>query len=97
MPVGIRMYHPAYLSGLHTLCDEFSVHFIADGIAGNFGRTGALFAGEQANIPPDFMCRPKGSTAAFMALSAVLTTDDVHQAPYAQYNADNAFFSLAQR
>jgi adenosylmethionine-8-amino-7-oxononanoate aminotransferase len=87
----MRMYHPDYLAGLRTLCDEFSVHFIADEIAVGFGRTGTLFACEQAGISPDFMCLSKGLTAGFMALSAVLTTDEVYAAFYAEYNAGKAF------
>jgi adenosylmethionine-8-amino-7-oxononanoate aminotransferase len=88
---GMRMYHPSYLSGLRALCDEFSVHFIADEIAVGFGRTGTLFACEQADTTPDFMCLSKGLTGGFLPLSAVLTTDPVYQAFYAEYNAGKAF------
>jgi adenosylmethionine-8-amino-7-oxononanoate aminotransferase len=96
---GMRMYHPDYLTGLRALCDEFSVHFIADEIAVGFGRSGTLFAcdqacpepGRRADVAPDFMCLSKGLTAGFMALSAVLTTGDVYAAFYAEYNAGKAF------
>jgi adenosylmethionine-8-amino-7-oxononanoate aminotransferase len=88
---GMRMYHPSYLSGLRALCDEFAVHFIADEIAVGFGRTGTLFACEQAATAPDFMCLSKGLTAGFLPLSAVLTTDAIYQAFYAEYNAGKAF------
>ena len=88
---GMRMYHPSYLSGLRALCDEFAVHFIADEIAVGFGRTGTLFACEQAATAPDFMCLSKGLTAGFLPLSAVLTTDPIYQAFYAEYNAGKAF------
>jgi adenosylmethionine-8-amino-7-oxononanoate aminotransferase len=88
---GMRMYDASYLAGLRALCDEFQVHFIADEIAVGFGRTGTLFACEQAGISPDFMCLSKGLTGGFMALSAVVTTNDVFQAFYAEYAAGKAF------
>ncbi len=96
---GMRMYHPDYLTGLRALCNEFSVHFIADEIAVGFGRTGTLFACEQAStgadkpagVTPDFMCLSKGLTGGFLPLSAVLTTESIYAAFYAEYNAGKAF------
>jgi adenosylmethionine-8-amino-7-oxononanoate aminotransferase len=88
---GMRMYHPAYLSGLRKLCDEFEVHLIADEIAVGFGRTGTLFACEQADITPDFLCLSKGITGGFLPFSAVLTNARVYDAFYAEYAAGKAF------
>jgi len=88
---GMRMYDPAYLTGLRALCDEFGVHLIADEIAVGFGRTGTLFACEQGGITPDFLCLSKGLTGGFLPLSAVLTTAPVYAAFYAEYTSGKAF------
>ena len=88
---GMRMYHPDYLAGLRDLCDEFDVHFIADEIAVGFGRTGTLFACEQAAVSPDFLCLSKGLTGGTLPLSAVLTGDEVYQAFYDDYASGKAF------
>jgi adenosylmethionine-8-amino-7-oxononanoate aminotransferase len=79
---GMAMYHPAYLTAVRTLCDRFQVHLVADEIAVGFGRTGTLFACEQGNITPDFLCLSKGITGGFLPLSCVLTRDDIYQAFY---------------
>jgi adenosylmethionine-8-amino-7-oxononanoate aminotransferase len=79
---GMAMYHPTYLVRLRALCDRFRVHLIDDEIAMGFGRTGTMFACEQAGIRPDFMCLSKGITGGYLPLSAVLTTDDIYAAFY---------------
>ena len=71
----MRMYHPVYLQRLRDACDAFSVHLIADEIAVGFGRTGSLFACNQAGIQPDIMCLSKGLTAGkFFDIGNVHTT-----------------------
>jgi len=87
----MRMYDPVYLSLLRKACDEFNVHLIADEIAVGFGRSGTLFACEQASISPDFMCLSKGLTGGYLPLSTVMTTEKIYQAFYDDYNRMNAF------
>ncbi|HKT71255.1 MAG TPA: adenosylmethionine--8-amino-7-oxononanoate transaminase [Steroidobacteraceae bacterium] len=87
----MRMYDPIYLRLLRAACDRYDVHLIADEIAVGFGRTGTLFACEQAEIRPDFMCLSKGLTAGYLPLSVVLTTEPVYGAFYDEYTKLNAF------
>ena len=79
---GMGMYDAEYLRQAQAICDEFEVHLIADEIAVGFGRTGTMFAHQQAGIKPDFLCLSKGITGGYLPLSVVLTTDAVFQAFY---------------
>jgi adenosylmethionine-8-amino-7-oxononanoate aminotransferase len=87
----MRMYHPVYLKLLRQACDKHRVHLIADEIATGFGRTGSMFACEQAGITPDLLCLGKGLTGGYLPLSVCLATEEIYQAFYAEYNTRKAF------
>ena len=88
---GMLMYDASYITKLRAVCDEFGVFLIADEIAVGFGRTGTMFAIEQADITPDFLCLSKGITGGYMPLSVVMFTDDIYNAFYCDYNEGKSF------
>ncbi|SFV67551.1 Adenosylmethionine-8-amino-7-oxononanoate aminotransferase [hydrothermal vent metagenome] len=88
---GMHMYHPRYLEGARALTLAYDVHLIADEIMTGFGRTGKMFACEYADISPDFMTLSKGLTGGYLPLSVVMTSDDVYEAFYCDYNEHKAF------
>ena len=79
---GMGMYHPVYLRRAREICTRYDIHLIADEIAVGFGRTGSMFACDQAEIVSDFICLSKGITGGYLPLSVVLTKDEIYQAFY---------------
>ncbi|MDP2851736.1 MAG: adenosylmethionine--8-amino-7-oxononanoate transaminase [Sulfuricurvum sp.] len=88
---GMKMYHPLFLSEAKQLCERYGLHFIADEILVGFGRTGSMFACEQADITPDFLVLSKGLTGGYLPLSVVLTTEEVYGSFYCDYNPSRSF------
>lgn len=88
---GMKIYPPAYLKKLRQACNAHQVHLIADEIATGFGRTGKLFACDHAGISPDIICLSKGLTGGYMPMALAVTTQEIYDAFYADYNDGKAF------
>ncbi|GAB3104347.1 adenosylmethionine--8-amino-7-oxononanoate transaminase [Lysobacter terrae] len=97
---GMRMHDPVYLRLVRDLCDTHGVFLIADEIAVGFGRTGTLFACEQApadarvggsgGVQPDLLCLSKGLTGGALPLAAVLATQSIYDG-FLDDSRDRAF------
>jgi adenosylmethionine-8-amino-7-oxononanoate aminotransferase len=79
---GMLMYPPAVLKELRNICAAHGVHFIADEVMTGWGRTGTMFACEQAGISPDIVCYSKGLTGGALPLAVTLCSHEIFQAHY---------------
>jgi adenosylmethionine-8-amino-7-oxononanoate aminotransferase len=77
---GMVMHPAGFLRGARELTRKYNVLLIADEIAVGMGRTGTMFACEQENVVPDFLCLGKGLTGGYLPMSAVLTHDAIYSA-----------------
>ncbi|MFM8250599.1 MAG: adenosylmethionine--8-amino-7-oxononanoate transaminase [Planctomycetota bacterium] len=85
--------HPTgFLRGLRELTRRYDVLLIADEVAVGMGRTGTLWACEQEQVEPDFLCLAKGLTGGYMPLAATLATDEIWRAFLGDYASSRTFF-----
>lgn len=85
------LFHdPEVLRRLRELCDRHGILLILDEIFTGFGRTGTMFACEQAGIVPDIVALSKALTGGTMALAATVARRHVFEA----FLSDNAGHAL---
>jgi adenosylmethionine-8-amino-7-oxononanoate transaminase len=83
---------PSYLREVRQLCDRHDVLLCCDEVATGFGRTGTMFAVEQAGIAPDLLCMAKGISAGYLPLAATLATEKIFAAFRGKYSEYKALF-----
>lgn len=66
------------LAELRAWCVTHGIHLILDEVMTGFGRTGSLFACQQEEVVPDFLCLAKGLTAGYLPMAATLTTEEIY-------------------
>jgi adenosylmethionine-8-amino-7-oxononanoate aminotransferase len=90
---GMLMYPPHILKEMRRICTQAGVLFIADEVMTGWGRTGALFACEQADISPDIVCYSKGITGGALPLAVTLCTPAIFEAHYSTDRTKTFFHS----
>jgi adenosylmethionine-8-amino-7-oxononanoate aminotransferase len=89
---GMITHPPGYLKRVARACKENGVLLICDEVATGFGRTGTLFACEQEEVVPDFLCVAKGLSGGYLPLAATLTTDAVYESFLGPFESKRTFF-----
>jgi adenosylmethionine---8-amino-7-oxononanoate aminotransferase len=90
---GMLIYSADVLREMAAICRRHGTLFIADEVMTGFGRTGTLFACEQAGVVPDIMCLAKGLSGGSIPLAATLATAEIFQAHYSTDRSHTFFHS----
>lgn len=87
---GMRFHHPKVVSEIRSFCDQHGLLLILDEIATGFGRTGSMFAFEQAGVTPDVICLSKALTGGTLPLAATVARTSLFEA-FLTDRRDDAF------
>jgi adenosylmethionine---8-amino-7-oxononanoate aminotransferase len=90
---GMLIYAPWVLAEMKRICQTHGVLFIADEVMTGWGRTGTLFACEQADVGPDIGCYSKGLTGGSLPLAVTLCRADIFDAHYSTDRTRTFFHS----
>jgi adenosylmethionine-8-amino-7-oxononanoate aminotransferase len=77
---GMKFHSADTLAEIYRITKKHNLLFICDEIMTGFGRTGLMFASQEAGITPDIMCIGKALTGGTCTLAAVMATDAVYNA-----------------
>lgn len=87
----MNMYSAEFVKKACWLAKSYDIDIIFDEIAVGFGRSGTMFALQQCEIVPDFLCLSKGLSGGYLPISVVITSDEIYNEFYAPYNEYKAF------
>jgi adenosylmethionine-8-amino-7-oxononanoate aminotransferase len=90
---GMKIYGPDILKQMEAICRAHDVLFIADEVMTGWGRTGTVFACEQAGVEPDILCMAKGLTGGVIPLAVTAASDAIYQAHFSEDRAQMFFHS----
>ncbi len=90
---GMLIYTPSVLAEMARICKSHGVLLIADEVMTGWGRTGTLFACEQAGVAPDIGCYSKGLTGGSLPLAVTLCRGDIFDAHFSQDRRKTFFHS----
>ncbi|HET6391086.1 adenosylmethionine--8-amino-7-oxononanoate transaminase [Hyphomicrobium sp.] len=90
---GMLMYDADTLKEMHRICKAHDVLFIADEVMTCFGRTGTVFACQQAGIPPDILCLAKGLTGGSIPLAVTMCSAPIYDAHFSKDRSRTFFHS----
>jgi adenosylmethionine---8-amino-7-oxononanoate aminotransferase len=90
---GMLIYPPWVLAEMKRICQTHGALFIADEVMTGWGRTGTLFACEQAGVTPDIGCYSKGLTGGSLPLAVTLCRADIFEAHYSTDRTRTFFHS----
>jgi len=79
MATGMKFHQPDILAAIDAICKRYGLLMICDEIGTGFGRTGTMFAFEQAEIVPDLICIGKALTGGAIGMAVTMAADHVYE------------------